>query len=246
MSDHLLRRTATDEATLSGLPGVFLSHRWVALTYRIVALIIVGMGIIRISKVFSAEPVWNSFLFYTVQSNLLCLIWLMILISRTLRDLRQAGPRGASVPSTRWAAAVTMSITVTLLIYVLVLAPSDFVQSGDYVPFSLTDTLVHVVTPALLILDWLFFVPKGTLRPRDPALWLLIPLVYVIFALVAGGLGAEFFPAVHYPYPFMDVSQHGYPRVIVNALFMGVALLIVGYLLLLIDRLLARIPLRNS
>lgn len=246
MSDHRVRINAATENTTPMQPRAYLPYRRVALAFRIIALIFVILGILRISKILSAEPVWNSFLFYTVQSNLLCLIWLIFLISKTVGVLATSGPRGPAVPSPRWAAAVMMAITVTLLIYILVLAPSDFVQSGDYVPFSFTDTLIHVVTPTLLIADWLLFVPKGRIRRFDPALWLLLPLAYVVFALIAGAVGTEFFAGVNYPYPFMDVTQHGYPGVGVNVLVMGLALLAVGYLVLLIDRLLARAFHRKS
>ncbi|HJX80180.1 Pr6Pr family membrane protein [Glutamicibacter sp.] len=246
MSDHRARVKTAFENNSPEQAHAYLPYRLAALAFRIIALLFVIFGILRISKILSAEPVWNSFLFYTVQSNLLCLIWLILLVVRTLRDLAKTGPRGPSVPSPRLAAAVMMAITVTLLIYVLVLAPSDFVQSGDYVPFSLTDSLIHVVAPALIIADWLLFVPKGCIRGYDPALWLLLPLAYVVFALTAGALGAEFFAGVNYPYPFMDVTQHGYPGVGLNVLVMGLALLAVGYLVLLIDRLLARAFRRKS
>jgi hypothetical protein len=51
-----------------------------------------------------------------------------------------------------------------MLIYLIVLVPAGFQQVGDYTPFSLTDNPIHIITPCLLILDWLLFTPKGSFR----------------------------------------------------------------------------------
>jgi hypothetical protein len=71
------------------------------------------------------------------------------------------------------------------------------------------------------------YVPKGTLRPRHMALWLLYPLLYFAYALLRGHVLAA------YPYPFIDVDKLGYPQVLLNAGgllvgFVTIALVVMG------------------
>lgn len=221
-------------------PGAHgVAYRPLALAYRLVALALIVTGLARITSIFSGDPLWNSLLFYTVQSNVLCLAWMVVLTWATLRDILRAGPRGFSAPSPRTSGAVMMAITVTLLVYLVVLVPSSFVQGSNYVPFSLTDNLIHIITPCLLIIDWALFVPKGTFRAADPLRWALIPLAYLVFALIYGGSGGEFRPGQTYAYPFLDVATLGWGGVAAWVVGLSVALIGVGYLFLGIDKLAA-------
>src|SRR5690606_33471008 len=83
------------------------------------------------------------------------------------------------------------------------------------------------------------FVPKGSFRAADPLLWALIPLAYLVFALVFGGLGGEFAPGRSYPYPFLGVATLGAAGVAAWVAGLTVALIGVGYVFVAIDRLAA-------
>lgn len=212
-----------------------------ALCFRLLSLTLIATGIIRITGLFSGSPAWNSLLFYTVMSNILCLVWMLLLTIQTIRDLRRDGTRGTSTTSARWGGTVMMAITVTLLIYLVILVPFAFQQAGDYVPFSFTDNLVHIITPCLLIADWLFFVRKGTFRWFDPLLWTLIPGTYLVFGFTFGGLGGEFGPGQKYPYPFMNIDTLGLGGVATWIAGLTVALVAVGFVYVAVDRLLGRL-----
>jgi hypothetical protein len=91
----------------------------------------------------------------------------------------------------------------------------------------LADELMHDVMPLLFLGWWWCCVPKGTLRLRHIALWLIYPLVYFAYALLRGHVLAA------YPYPFINVDKLGYPQVFINAGgllvgFVGIALLVIG------------------
>lgn len=220
-----------------------INARPMALAYRLIALGLILTGIIRYSDVLTGTPDWSTLLFYTMVSNLIALVWMLLLVVRTLRDLGRHGIRGTSTPSPRWSAAVMMAITVTMLIYLVVLVPTRF-QDGDSDIFSLTDNLIHIVTPCLMIGDWLLFVPKGALQRFDPLLWPLIPYAYLTFAFVFGALGGEFTPGQKYPYPFMDVDALGLGGVALWIVALTVALVAVGFVYLLVDRVLAAVARR--
>jgi len=92
----------------------------------------------------------------------------------------------------------------------------------------LADELMHDVMPLLFLAWWWMYVPKGTLRPRHMALWLLYPLLYFAYALLRGHVLAA------YPYPFIDVDKLGYPQVLLNAGgllvgFVTIALVVMGF-----------------
>lgn len=220
-----------------------VNSRPVALVYRLIALAVILTGIIRHANLLTGEPSWTTVLFYTMVSNLLCLAWVLLLLTRTIRDLRQSGPSGTSTPSARGSGAVMFAITVTMLIYLIVLVPTRFAD-GDAEIFSLTDNLIHIITPVLVIVDWLVFVPKGSFRWVDPLLWTLIPYAYLTWAFVYGALGGEFTPGQAYPYPFMDVDALGLVGVAQWIIALTVALVAVGFVFVIIDRALGSIAVR--
>jgi hypothetical protein len=215
-----------------------VADRRAALIFRVAAALVIALGITRLLGIGDPPLSVSALLFYTMQSNILCLVWMVALIIGTITDLRGDGPRGWSTPSPRFGGAVMQAITVTMLIYLVVLLPQS---EPGYVPFTLTDTLVHVVAPVLLILDWALFSPKGRFRGWDPVLWAAIPYAYLLFAFGFGALGGEFSPGESFPYPFMDITDLGLSGV---ALWIGAlttALILVGYLFVLIDRVLGQV-----
>lgn len=222
-----------------------MSRRPVALTYRILAAAVILTGVVRNADLLTGQPSWTSFLYFTMVSDLLCLGWMLLLVLRTARDLRRSGPIGTSTPSARWGGAVMMAITVTMLIYLVVLVPTR-VQAGDTDIFSLTDTLIHIVTPGLIIADWLLFAPKGRFRWVDPLLWTLIPFAYLAWSLVYSALGGRFVEGDRYPYPFLDVDALGVGGVLSWVVTLTVALVAVGFVYVAIDRMLGRLARRGS
>ena len=217
------------------MSAMWLRFRGLAFFYRALASFVILVGIARVSNLMSAQPTWTAFLYYTVLSNVLCLGWMVASAIVTLRDAQAAGWVGTSTPSARGAAAVMMAITVTMLIYLIVLVPSTFEQPGTYEPFTLTDNLVHIVTPLLVIVDWLLFVPKGKVRRFDPFLWALPAYAYLLFAFTYSALGGRFGGGTVYPYPFMDVDVHGVGGVALWIIGLTVALVAVGYVYYVLD-----------
>jgi hypothetical protein len=199
-------------------------------------------GLLRLTGVFlpGGGMAWSAFVYYTTQSNVLCLIWMGVMAGVTVRDLVRSGPKGVSAPWPRLGAMVMMAITITMLIYLVILAPSAFVQGSDYRPFTLTDNLVHIITPCLVIADWFLFTPKGKLRLFDPVLWAIPPYLYLVFAFAWPFLGGSFSMGSRYPYPFMDVDVNGVDGVVISLAVLTVALIGFGYLYVGADKLLSR------
>ncbi|QEV19337.1 Pr6Pr family membrane protein [Streptomyces alboniger] len=171
--------------------------------------------------------------YFTVQSNALVAVVLGLSAWRAWRGRR---------PLPSWVTGGTLLfIAITGLVYHLVLAnaSSGFSMTEETAPPSgwhtLSNQLLHTVTPIAVALDWLLLTRPGGLRPRHAALWLLYPLAYLGFALTRGALLPPGSPA-RYPYPFLDVESHGYTGVLGNALTFGLAFYALALLTVTLDR----------
>jgi hypothetical protein len=92
---------------------------------------------------------------------------------------------------------------------------------------KLADVLLHDGMPVIFMLFWLIWVHKERLGWKDAVTWLIYPFSYLIYLLIRGAFTGL------YPYPFIDVTSLGYPRMMINAvgflfLFLGVGLCAVG------------------
>jgi hypothetical protein len=76
------------------------------------------------------------------------------------------------------------------------------------------DIALHTITPAAMLIDWLFLTPKRGLHYRIVPLALLLPLGYGVWALALGAVSG------FYPYPFLDVAALGLSRVMLNLLIL--------------------------
>ena len=124
------------------------------------------------------------------------------------------------------SSGIAVSIAVVALAYSILLRHLWHPEGWQFV----ADELLHDVMPLLFLGYWWCCVPKGTLRLWHLPLWLIYPLVYFIYALLRGHLlGA-------YAYPFIDVAVLGYPQVLANAGGILVGFVLVGLLIIGLDR----------
>lgn len=158
--------------------------------------------------------------FFTIWTNIL------LATAMTFSGLAPRSAAGAffSRPGVRTALCVYIIIVAVVYHWLL----SDLWDPKGLQLFA--DRLLHTVVPIMFVLDWLMFVPKGTLGVASLPLWLFIPFVYMVYTLVRGAAVSE------YPYPFVDVVQLGYPAVIVNIFGLSAAFIAVGLVLIAVDR----------
>ncbi|MEN6419125.1 MAG: Pr6Pr family membrane protein, partial [Clostridiaceae bacterium] len=125
-----------------------------------------------------------------------------------------------------------MGITVTWLVAHFMLGSFTMGPS-----LRVSIRLVHYVVPILTILDWLLFDKKGQIKLTAPLLWTVFPLGYfaAIMGLAFFGKGVPF-----YPYPFMNVEKQGLTRVLITVAVMLAFFIALGYLFILVDRLLEK------
>jgi hypothetical protein len=163
-----------------------------------------------------AATIVSYFSFFTILTNLLTAVVLTLALNPYSR-----GGKWASRPSVQAATAVYIAIVG--ITYSLLLR--DLWNPQGLQKFA--DVLLHDVMPILYVLYWLIFARKDGLRAKDAVIWLVYPAVYSVYLLVRGAIFGL------YPYPFIDVRELGYPRMLANAalfvgFFLGVGLIAVA------------------
>jgi hypothetical protein len=159
--------------------------------------------------------------YFTIWSNVVVAVSVTLLLARPLRDtvarrvLRLSG---------------LLMITVTAIVYQVLLAPSMTVEGWS----RLTDPILHVVTPVLTVVVWAVWGPRGWITRREVPLALVIPLVWIVWMLLRGAV-------VHaYPYDFANVEDLGYGSVATTLALILVFGLVVAALYWAAERLLLR------
>lgn len=164
-----------------------------------------------------AERVERFFSYFTILSNLLVAVV----------SLRDGLARTALSPVWRVLRLnAVVGITVTAVVHWFLLRPLLDLTGAD----RLADTLLHVVVPALAVLTWLVAGPRGQVARADLAASAAFPGLYMAWTLVHGAWRGW------YPYPFVDVDELGYARVIGNGIAVVALLVALSLAVLALDR----------
>jgi hypothetical protein len=172
----------------------------------------------------------NFFSFFTILTNLLASAALLV---PAIAPNSAAG-RFLVRPPVR-TAIVGYIIVVGVVYYALLHGLGPRQGLSLYLEYVL-----HYVTPPLFVLDWLLFVPRGETGWNVGFASLGFPAAYLVWTLVHGAA------AGWYPYPFVDVSELGYPRVLLNSAGLVLAFLVLELVLVAIDRALLRLGQRAA
>jgi hypothetical protein len=163
------------------------------------------------------ETIIRFFSFFTIESNGLIAVALTFLL------LTPGSPRSNFFTRASTMAAMTLYILVVGITYNAILRSIWNPQGLQ----RIVDELLHLVIPLLFFIYWFIFQSKKPLHWKNIFPWLLFPLLYCIYTLIRGQLSG------YYPYPFMDLTQLGMDRVLVNmgamlVLFLVISILLVG------------------
>ncbi|MFE1246881.1 Pr6Pr family membrane protein [Streptomyces sp. NPDC058735] len=160
---------------------------------------------------------------FAVQSNILLAL---VMASSARRAWTARRPLPGSI-----LGATLFYVVVTTLVHHL-LPTSETTPTAGWQ--ALAHHTLHTVTPIAAVLDWLLLTAPGRLHLRHAPAWLLYPLAYLAFSLTRGELLLPGTPD-RYLYPFLDVGQEGYKRVLGNALLLGLSCYALALLLVALD-----------
>ncbi|MDB5326296.1 MAG: hypothetical protein JWM57_1865 [Phycisphaerales bacterium] len=130
----------------------------------------------------------------------------------------------------RVATALAVYVTVLCAVYELMLRRLWHPQGLSLV----VETILHYIVPIGWIMLWLIWIPKGSLRWRDAAPWLIAPVLYGVWI---GVLGLLFGGS---PYGFLNVGTLGGVRVAMHIGGLVVMFWSVGLAFVAIDATLGR------
>ncbi|WP_199523591.1 Pr6Pr family membrane protein [Micromonospora craterilacus] len=203
-------------------------RRPAAVAFRVAVVISVLAGIVLTAL--GPATVTGLLPYFTIQSN--------IAVGLVAGYAAWRAWQGRPDPPAAVKGAVTLYITITGVVYHLVLAnpasPFAMPEPDRALGEALGNQFLHTVVPLLTVADWVLLDRRGRLRLRYALWWLAFPLGYLGFALLRGLV-------VHrYPYPFVDVGALGYGGVAIVAAVLAVVFWLLGLMFVGADRALAR------
>ncbi len=183
------------------------------LGYRII-LAILGISTLLVSHYLSStNPVNSSFSFlirnlrvyryFTMQTNLLVIIWLILAI------IWSSDPNKMEKLMGKLKGALTLYITVTFIIFAIILSPLYQPSGID----GIINLMVHYIIPIGFIIDW-FITENNSYEWQFIPYWLIYPICYLVFVMIHGVTLDDFI------YPFLNIDSLGVNGLVISVIFL--------------------------
>ncbi len=163
-----------------------------------------------------AETIIRFFSFFTILTNIL----VALLFTTNAFRLRRFPFNLFSAKGS--LTAITAFILIVGLVYQIVLRSLWEPKGLQWV----VDELLHTLIPLYMLLYWWVSIRKNDLTLRPILSWLLYPIGFIVFILIRG------YFSNYYPYPFLNVTEIGFEKTMVNiVVIFGVTVVILMLLL---------------
>lgn len=224
-----------------------MNKRIISFIYRLLVIVSLSTGIVL--NIIQTTSVTAILSYYTLQSNIICLVaFVSFVIISSINGRYQDSDIYHLIKG-----GITIIIAITGIIYNIALMPIGFEMdiikfNAESVSEFLSNFLVHQASPMLVILDYFFFDHKGKYKLYYPIIWLFIPLNYLVYVYTYSSKGGEFFGiggSQKFAYFFLDYNQIGYKGVTKAILLMILFILLISYLLIFVDKKLAKLQNRK-
>ncbi|MDR1094264.1 MAG: hypothetical protein LBL66_08975 [Clostridiales bacterium] len=189
-----------------------IDNKFFILGYRVAAFIIITFGLLTTVGAFNGRVSFYMLFAYTIQSNILVLIFFAVLIAKTAVGIA----RRDEVQNKNYgfypvvAFAIAVAIFITMLIFWSILVP----LWGGKNLMTFSNLGVHLFCPLLMIIDRVLFYKLGAMTVFQPLSVLVFPYIYIIQSFSLGLSRAFYFEPMgiqsYYIYPFLDFDAHGY------------------------------------
>ncbi len=214
---------------------MYIKNRHTSAAFKLIAAAVTLYGLCLNTGILKGAFEPFKFLYFTILSNAFCLA---VFVKEAVRDARPHGGSRGNAVGMRLKGTAVMAITTTMLIYWVLLARIHFAMEEK--PDLLTNLLVHLIVPLLMIADWALFDPKGHIKAVDPLWWTLAPLGYYVVTVIASLLGARYMEGGRYPYFFIDATVLGWGRTLLNVALVAAGFIAMGYAFYALDKWLGR------
>jgi hypothetical protein len=150
----------------------------------------------------------NMLSYFTVQSNILVALTTGLLALRL--DRQQTWFRALRL-------SAVIAITITGIVFHLALKGLTELTG----PAITADWILHTASPILGLGGWIVFGPRGWVSRRVVGCAVIFPVLWLVYTLIRGALVEDRTGRNFYPYPFLDVVEHGYVVVLLNVLLVA-------------------------
>lgn len=158
------------------------------------------------------ETVVRFFSFFTILTNTLVALFFTVSFLKERPRLLQWLNRDGAIT------ALTTFILIVGLVYQVVLR-SIWEPRGFQL---IVDELLHSAIPLYMLIYWILYVNTTGLQLRRLALWIIYPVIYIVFIIVRGNYSG------FYPYPFLNVNEIGFESTLVNiSIILGLMLVLI-------------------
>lgn len=148
--------------------------------------------------------VGNFFSYFTIQSNIFTVIFLLASAFGLL----------SSISRDQLRAMLLLFMGITTSVYWLALHRFFVIDDAGA---RTANIALHWLAFAVLLIDTYWSRPTAVLEARLSWLWVLYPFLYGVYSLIRGALTGW------YPYPFLDAGKLGYPLIAGISVFMIVS-----------------------
>lgn len=142
----------------------------------------------------------NYFSYFTIQSNVLAVIVLLVGAVRDPRDRRWQAIRGATA----------LYLLITGVVYAVLLAKVDVMLTDKWI-----NDVLHRILPIVVVLDWILVPATLSITRTLVGAWLIYPAGYGAYTLIRGAI------VDWYPYPFLDPREQGYISLIIGLVILS-------------------------
>lgn len=143
--------------------------------------------------------------FFTNLSNIFIDVVLLVFVAQDISMLRNNGKKPLSNSWYVVKYMATISITLTFLVYLLLLAPTN--ENGmlyAYFHDGAGSFGVHFITPVLAIADFLIFDYRMKSSGKHVLYAVIPPLCYVVLVVILAACGVRWYGNMHAPYNFLN------------------------------------------
>lgn len=218
---------------------MFIKNKFISVFYKFIIIVLCFYGVLVEMGIFDGKINFKIMNYFTILSNflvfgyLICsIIWLFK--NKSIKNIN------TFLPAIK--GAISMSIIITWLVYNFILSKNNFIMntSNSY-HIVIANKIVHYIVPIMMIVDYLLFDSKGEYKKIYPIYWIIIPYIYLFYVLIMAQFGKGIGINSNYPYPFLDIDILGVHKVFINVIYLTVAFILLGYLIFILDKLLAKI-----
>lgn len=167
------------------------------------------------------ETTITFFSFFTILTNLLVAVYFTFQVFAV--NSIKSKPPGVLT-------AITIYILMVGVIYQLILSAGQKLTGLQW----LVNELLHGIIPILTLIYWYLYENKKELNYTLIPKWTLYPLLYFVYILIRGNISGS------YPYPFIDVTNLGLTKVLMNAFWVSVFFIVLSLLFVRIGKLIGK------